>query len=102
MSPSVANLLKIHFTARNDMEKRFLYKADEQSDEDDRPHLWRLVCVGRVLFMYLTEKLKIFDGKLLCAEDHNELRLGNESSIMIRKKDPREKSLSLSLFSCCK
>ena len=43
--------------------------------------------------MYLTEKLKIFVGKLLCAEDHSELRLGNESSIMSQKKDPCEKSV---------
>ena len=42
--------------------------------------------------MYLTDKLKIFVGKLLCAEDHSELKFGNESS---------EKSLSLSLFSYC-
>ena len=51
--------------------------------------------------MYFTEKLKIFVGRLLCAEDHSELRFGNESSIMLRKKDPCEKSLSLSLCSCC-
>ena len=29
--------------------------------------------------MYLTEKLKIFAGNLLCAEDHNELKFDNES-----------------------
>ena len=52
--------------------------------------------------MYLTEKLKIFVGNLLCAEDHSEFKLDNESSIMLRKKDPCEKSLSFSLVSCCK
>ena len=44
-----------------------------------------------MLFMYLTEKLKIFVGNLLCAEDHSEFKLDNESSIMLRKKDPCEK-----------
>ena len=91
MSPIIAALLKIHVATRNDMEKRLLYKAEKQSDEHDRPHLWRLVCVGRVLFMYLIDKLRVFVGKLFCAEDHNELRLGNESSIMLREKDPCEK-----------
>ena len=50
--------------------------------------------------MYLTEELKMFVGRLLCAEDHSELKLGNENSIKLRKKGPCEKSLSLSLFSC--
>ena len=52
--------------------------------------------------MYLTEKLKIFAGNLLCAEDHSEFKLDNENSIILRKKDPCETSLSFSLVSCCK
>ena len=57
--------------------------------------------VGRVLFMYLTEKLKIFVGNLLCAEDYSKFKLDNESSIILRKKDPCEESLSFSFASCC-
>ena len=51
--------------------------------------------------MYLTEKLKIFVDNLLCAEDHSEFKLDNESSITLRKKDPCEESLSISFVSCC-
>ena len=36
--------------------------------------------------MYLTEKLKIVVGNLLCVEDHSEVKLDNESSILLRKR----------------
>ena len=48
--------------------------------------------------MYLTEKLKIFVGNLLCAEDHSEFKLDNESSIILRKKNPCEKSFTNKFF----
>ena len=36
--------------------------------------------------MYLIEKLKIFFGKLLCADDHSEFKVVSEYSLMLRKK----------------
>ena len=42
--------------------------------------------------MHLIEKLKmIFDG-LLCADDHSEFKVVSKCSLMLRKKDPCEKS----------
>ena len=52
--------------------------------------------------MSFTETFKIFVGNLLCAEDHSEIRLDNESSNHVSEKDPFEESFSLSLVSCCK
>ena len=43
-------------------------------------------CAARVLFMCLTEKLKIFIGNVLCAENHSEFKLDSESSIIFRKR----------------
>ena len=63
--------------------------------------LRRLVFVGRILFMYLTEQFKLLFGKLLCADDHSEFKVCNECSIMLRKKGPCKKSWSLSLSSGC-
>ena len=51
--------------------------------------------------MYLIEKLKMFFGKLLFANDHSEFKVVSECSLMLRKKDPSEKACSLSLSSCC-
>ena len=50
--------------------------------------------------MYLIEKLKMFFGRLLCEDDHSELKVVSECSLMLRKKDPCEKRWSLSLSSC--
>ena len=86
MSPSISALLKINFATRTTCRRDSCTRQKEQSDEDDKPHLWRLTCVWRVLFVSLTEKLKIFVGNLLCAEDHNEFKLDNESSIILRKR----------------
>jgi len=52
------------------------------------------------LFMYMIEKLKMFFGKLLCADDDSDLKVVSECSL--QKKDPYEKSWSLSQPSCCK
>ena len=51
--------------------------------------------------MYLTEKLKMFFGKPLRADDHSEFKVVSECSLMLRKRDPCEESWSLSLSSCC-
>ena len=50
--------------------------------------------------MYLIEKLKMFFGRLLCADDHSEFKVVSECSLILRKKDPCEKRWSLSLSSC--
>ena len=36
--------------------------------------------------MYLTEKLKIFFGWLLCADDHSECKVVSECSLMLQKR----------------
>ena len=41
--------------------------------------------------MYLIEKLNMFFGKLLCADDHSEFKVVCESTLMLRKKGPCEK-----------
>ena len=46
--------------------------------------------------MYLIEKLKMFFGKLFCADDHSELKVVSECSLMLQKKDPCERLCSLS------
>ena len=49
--------------------------------------------------MFLTEKLKEHFSNIRQVEDHSEVRLSTESSIMLPKRGPCEKSFSLSLFS---
>ena len=41
--------------------------------------------------MHLIEKLKMFFGTLLRADDHSEFKVVSECSLMLRKKDPYEK-----------
>ena len=101
MTPSVAALLKIDFATINYTKEGFFCKQKEQSGDGDRSHILRLVFVGRVLFMYLIEKLKMFFGRLLCANDHREFKVVSECSLILQKKDPCEKWWSLSLPSCC-
>ena len=48
-------------------------KQKELSCEEESFHLKKFVRLANVLLRYLTVKLKIFLGKLLCAEDHREL-----------------------------
>ena len=59
MAPSETALLKIDFATRNDMRRDSCVRQKEQSEDNDRIHLLRLVFVGRVLFIYLIEKLKM-------------------------------------------
>ena len=35
--------------------------------------------------MHLIEKLKVFFGRLLCADDHSEFKVVSEYSLMLRK-----------------
>jgi len=49
------------------------FKQKEQSGDEESFHLWRFVRLASVLLRYRTVKLKMFFGKLLCAEDHIEL-----------------------------
>ena len=68
---------------------RISFHFNQMSDNDndgDRPHLLGLVFVGRVLFMFVIEKLKIFSGRLLCADDHSEFKVVSGCSLMLRKK----------------
>ena len=37
--------------------------------------------------MYLTENLKMFCGKLLCADDHSEFKVVSECSLMLQKRN---------------
>jgi len=92
MAPSVTALLKIDFATRHYIKDSCVRRKDH-SEGDVKPHLLRLVFVGRVLCMYLIEKFKIFYGKLLCADDHSEFKVVNECSLMLREKDPCEKQL---------
>ena len=36
--------------------------------------------------MYLIEKLKIFFGSLVCADDHSDFKVVSECSLMLRKR----------------
>ena len=65
-------------------------KQEEQSEVDDSPHFNRFFRVGSALLIYRTVKLKMFFGSLLWADDHRQLNVDVELSIILRKNEPCE------------
>ena len=62
MTPGISTVLKIRVTAGDNVVSD--WKQKEQADVVERYHLQRFFLVARVLFIFLTMKLKIFLGKL--------------------------------------
>ena len=48
--------------------------------------------------MYLIEKLKMFFGRLLCADDHSEFKVVSECSLILRQRTLVKKVVSESVF----
>ena len=48
--------------------------------------------------MYLIEKLKMFFGRLLCADDHSELKAVSECSLILQKRTLVKKVVSEPVF----